>query len=138
PGWFMNAAVDPHAYAANFSRVQASELVFSAQLGFAVKQAVARRMLAYPATLEDDRLLRFALQRLADDSLGSRILYYAALPLGKLHNLALRVQDDWEMLLFLHAQLGLSSVQRQRRDVDWTSVLSRALEEAQRKAGRNP
>src|SRR5947207_2065990 len=138
PGWFMNEAVDPHAYAANFSHVQASELVFSTQLSFAVKQAAAHRMLAYPDTVAKDPLLRFALERLADASLGSRILYYAALPLGKLHNLALRVQDDWETLLFLHAQLGLNSVQRQRRDVDWTSVLSRAQHEAQRKAGGNP
>src|SRR5437016_4785760 len=73
PGWFMNEAVDPHAYAANFSHVQASELVFSTQLSFGVKQAAARRMLAYPATVANDPLLRFALERLADASLGSRI-----------------------------------------------------------------
>src|SRR3989454_7983078 len=138
PGWFMNEAVDPHAYAANFSHVQASELVFSTQLSFAVKQAAARRMLAYPATVANDPLLRFALERLADDSLGSHILYYAALPLGKLHNLALRLQDDWETLVFLHAQLGLTSVQQQRRDLDWTSLLSRAEQEAERKGGGNP
>src|SRR5207244_10813054 len=66
-------------------RSQASELVFSTQLSFGVKQAAARRMLAYPATVTNDPLLRFALERLADASLGSRILYYAGLPLGKLH-----------------------------------------------------
>src|SRR5205823_9385761 len=41
-------------------------------------------------------------------------------------------------LVFLHAQLGLTSVQRQRRDFDWTSLLNRAEQEAQRKAGGNP
>jgi D-alanine transfer protein len=138
PRWFMNEAVDPHAYAANFSRVQASELVFSMQLSFAVKQAAARRMLMYPATVANDPLLRFTLERLADTSLGSHILYYAVLPLGKLHNLALRLQDDWETFVFLRAQRGLSAVQRQRTDLDWTSLLNRAEQEAQRKAGGNP
>ena len=138
PGWFMIEAVDPHAYGANFSRVQASELVFSTQLSFAVKQAAAHRMLAYPATVANDPLLRFALERLADASLSGRILYYAALPLGKLHNLALRLQDDWETLVFLRAQVGSTSVQRQRRDVDWTSVQSRAEQDARRKSDGNP
>src|SRR5262245_1196716 len=84
PGAFLSEEVDPHAYAANFSHLQASELVFSTQLSFAVKQAVARRMLAYPATVANHPLLRFALERLAGASLVSRGLYYAALPLGKL------------------------------------------------------
>jgi D-alanine transfer protein len=138
PGWFMDDAVDPHAYAANYSALQASELAFSMQLSFGVKQAAAQRMLTYPATMANDPLLRFALRCLANTSLSSHILYYAALPLGKLHNVALRLQDHWETLIFLHAQVGMSSVQRQRRDVDWTSLLSRAEQDAQRKSGGNP
>jgi len=137
PGWFMEDAVDPHAYAANFSRLQASELVFSMQLSLAVKQAAARRMLTYPATMADDPLLRFALECLADTSSSSHMLYYATLPLGKLHNFALRLQDHWETLTFLNAQVGMSSVRRQRRDVDWTSLLSRAQQDAERKSGGN-
>src|SRR5262245_12019547 len=66
PGPFLSEGVDPHAYAANFSHLQASELVFSTQLSFALKQAAARRMLAYPATVANDPLLRFALERLTD------------------------------------------------------------------------
>lgn len=138
PGPFLGDAVDPHAYTANFSPVQASELVFSTQLGFALKQAVARRMLAFPATVAGDPLLRFALERLADASVGSRLLYYAALPLGKLHNLALRLRDHWDTLVFLRAQLGSTAVERRQRELDWASLLARAGESAQRNADGNP
>ena len=138
PGWFMNEAVDPHAYAANFSPVQASELVFSTDLSLAVKQAAARRMLAYPATVADDPLLRFALEHLAEASFCGRLLYWAALPLGKLHNVFLRLRDHWETLRFLHAQLGMSPVERQPGDIDWASLQSRAERDAQREGSGNP
>jgi len=138
PGPFLSEAVDPHAYGANFSPVQASELVFSTQLGFGLKQAVARRMLAFPATVAGDPLLRFALERLADGSPGSRALYYAALPLGKLHNLALRLRDHWDTLAFLRAQVGSSPAEHRPGDLEWDSLLTRAQETAQRKADGNP
>src|SRR5262249_13951231 len=82
-------------------------------------------------------LLRFALERLAGASLVSRGLYYAALPLGKLWNLTLRLQDDWETLVFLRAQLGSSPVPHRHGDLDWASLLTHAEEEAQRKGAGN-
>jgi D-alanine transfer protein len=138
PRSFMSQMVDGHAYAANFSRLHASELAFNARLSFAVKQGAARRMLQYPATLANDPLLRFALERLADGSLSSRVLYWASLPLGKLHNLVLRLQDDRATLVFLHAQLGLGPVPRHGAALDWTTLLNRAEEQTRRQADGNP
>jgi D-alanine transfer protein len=135
---FMADVADRHAYAANFSRLHASELVFNAPLSFAVKQEAARRMLQYPETVAGDPLLAFALARLADGSLSGRALYYASLPLGKLHTLVLRLQDHWETLLFLHAQPGLPAAPRHGADLDWTTLVRQAEEESQRKSDSNP
>ena len=135
---FMNDMVDSHAYAANFSRLQASAFTFSTRLSFAVKQGAARRMLQYPATLANDPLLTFALEQLAAGSVSSRVLYYASVPLGTLHNVVLRLQDDWATLVFLRAQLGWGPVPRRGAPLDWTDLLSRAEQEAQRKADNNP
>ena len=135
---FLNDMADAHAYAANFSELHASEFAFSTRLGFAVKRDVARRMLQYPDTLANDPLLTFALERLADGSVGSRILYYASLPLGTLHNFVLRLQDDWQALVFLRAQVGWGAVARRGVAIDWTALLSRAQQDTRRQTDNNP
>jgi D-alanine transfer protein len=135
---FMNDMADRHAYTANFSRLHASELAFSTRLSFAAKQGIARRMLEYPGTLADDPLLMFALRQLADGSPASRALYYASLPLGKLQNLVLRLQDHWETLVFVRAQVGLQAVRRRESGVDWPTLLSAAEQDTRRRAGGNP
>jgi len=134
---FMDEAVDRHAYAANFSPLHASALAFSTRLSFALKQRAARRMLQFPATVANDALLRFALERLADGSWGSRTLYYASLPLGTLHNAVLRLRDHWETLGFLRAQRGLRTVLPQPAPLDWTELMRRAVQEARGKATHN-
>lgn len=134
---FTDEMADRHAYAANFSRLHASALAFSTDLSFAVKRGAARRMLAYPQTLARDPLLRFALERLADGSLTSRIAYYVSLPLGKLQNVVLRLQDDWETFVFLRAQSGLSGEARHSAVLDWTDLLHRAEQETRLQANNN-
>ncbi len=94
-------------------------------------------MLQYPETLANDPLVRFALEQLADGSLIGRVLYYASVPLGKVHTVVLRLQDHWETLAFLRAQLGLTSAPQHRTDLDWSSLLSAADEESRRKADQN-
>ena len=56
------------AYAGNFSPEIADAFVFDAPLSLSLRQAAARRMLAYPQTLEGRALLRLALDALADGS----------------------------------------------------------------------
>jgi D-alanine transfer protein len=128
PSAFYNhAMVSPFSYAGNFSHLHASELAFSTDLSFDLKQAAARRMLEYPKTLEHDPLLRFALEKLADGSLVSQALYYAALPLGKLQTLVLRLQDHWEMVAFIWQHDHLKpNVPRRKQPIDWPATLNRA------------
>jgi D-alanine transfer protein len=139
PALFLEPVASAEYYAGSFSRLHAGELAFSGDLSFAVKQAVARRMLEYPKTLEKDALLRFALERLADGSPLSRALYYAALPLGQLQNLVLRLQDHWETLAFIREQGDPApAVRRQTARLDWSSLLVQAEREYRPHADNNP
>jgi D-alanine transfer protein len=126
-------------YAGNFSRLHAGELAFSTDLSSDLKRGAARRMLDFPETLASDPLLRFALDRLADPSPLGRAQYWAVLPLGKLHNLVLRLQDHWETVAYIRRQPNLDpTVPRRPARLDWSSLLVRSQREAERQAGSNP
>ncbi len=137
PDPFLRSGVDPQYYAGRFSRLHANELAFSGSLSLALKRDAARRMLDYPATLERDPLLAFALRRLADASLPSRTLYALALPLGRLQVLVLRLQDHWETLAQLDQQADFAPPTRSGPSgVDWPALLQQARSELQRPANR--
>lgn len=139
PSFFQRPMVPPENYAGNFSAVHASELVFSNQLSFGVKQQAAQRMLAYPETLRSYPLLRFALANLADGSLIGRALYYAATPVGMLAGAILRLQDHWETWLFLRKQQGLNpDVSRTAATIEWAGLLPEATRQSQDLASNNP
>ena len=133
PAWLRNSSQDEQShYRGNFSRLHAGELAFSTDLSFELKHDVAQRMLDFPATLEADPLLKFALERLADGSPGSRAVYYSVLPLGKLQNLVLRLQDHWETLALIRGQPDLApDVPRRAAALDWQSLQTEAARMAQ-------
>jgi len=81
---FEASQVGEMDYLANFSQLHAEELVFDSPISMDLKRSLARRMLAYPVTLDHIPLLRFGLRQLADDTLISHALYYAAWPLGEM------------------------------------------------------
>lgn len=137
PRAFILDPFDPNAYAGNFSLLHANELAFGTTLSGTLRQEVARRMLAYPATLDADPLLRFALQQLADGSPTSRLLYAAALPLGWAHLAALRLQDAWRTLGYLRALPEGPPPPRRAAAVDWAGLQARAARDTERRTGNN-
>src|SRR4030095_6717630 len=84
PSFFFEDQLNPEYYEGNFSALQAGELIFSSALGFDLKRDAARRMLAYPETLDDHWLLDATLRRLARGTKLDHAVYYAVLPLGLL------------------------------------------------------
>jgi len=82
-------------YAGNFSPLHGYDLAFGSSISRDLQRDVARRMLEYPTTLDKEPLLRFALQRLVDDTPMDRLLYDAIWPLGRLRILMLSAQDHW-------------------------------------------
>ncbi|MCW5852213.1 MAG: D-alanyl-lipoteichoic acid biosynthesis protein DltD [Anaerolineae bacterium] len=138
PSFFFHPMSAPVVYSGNFSRLHAFEVAFSADLSYGLKQAAARRMLDYPATLDRDPLLAFAVQRLAEDSPLSVALYYAALPLGKLQTAIIRLQDHWTTMTFLRQRSPDDPMKRLPAEMDWDKLYRRAREATIKEAEGNP
>jgi D-alanine transfer protein len=108
-------------------------------LSLELKQHAARRLLSFPDTLQGDEVLRFGVQRLADASPIDRAMYYAILPLGKLENVLLGLQDHWETLAYVGRQAGsMPSGPRDARSPDWSRLLAQIDREVGRRADSNP
>src|SRR5262245_12986725 len=84
PGWFCTAKPGAQGYAANFSSMAATEMVFGTALDFRLKRDIAARILQFPETLGQRPLLEFALGRLASGRLLDRVVFYALWPAGKI------------------------------------------------------
>jgi D-alanine transfer protein len=140
PPWFFLHDRTPEFYAANYSRLHLSALVFSTDLSFETKQAAVRQLLQSPKMMHQDPLIGFASDRLARDEWVDRALYAAVLPLGKLQNLVLHVQDVWETYQYLqaHHEEIASGVPRQTATLDWASLGPQAEREQSSASDSNP
>jgi D-alanine transfer protein len=139
PPTFFRRMMDPGTYAGNFSPLHASEFTFSTDLSLGVKAAVARQMLEYPGTLHSSPLTEFAVHRLAGNSPSDRLLYYLALPLGKLQNLVLELQDHWETLQVIRSTEDLAKPPgHHTRAINWLGLLAEADRECYRTCNNNP
>ncbi|MEQ1859031.1 MAG: D-alanyl-lipoteichoic acid biosynthesis protein DltD [Chthoniobacteraceae bacterium] len=126
PSFFFEEKVESEWYEGNFSALQAGELVFSDELSFSLKHAAARRLLAYPETLENHWLLDAVLHRLARGTTLDRALYYAAWPLGKLRNGVARLQDHFESALHIIDLPDAPDSPRRARVLNWAENLRKA------------
>jgi D-alanine transfer protein len=126
PSFFFEEQVDAEWYNGNFSALQAGELVFSNELSFDLKHDAARRLLAYPATLEDHWLIEATLRRLARGAAFDRALYYAAWPLGKMQTTVARLQDHFESALHILELPPSPDQPRKMRPLKWDEYLRKA------------
>ena len=119
--------VNPDHYNANFSQLHALELAFSPHLSMETKRLAAKRMLGFPATLEDNLLLKFTLENLAGDSITNRILYYLAWPLGRLQIAFVTLQDHYATTAFIRSHSSEEvRVTRQPEEIDWPALAAKA------------
>jgi D-alanine transfer protein len=130
PGWFFSETVDPKYYEGNFSPLQAMELAFSTDLSWGLRRDIARRMIEYPKTLEDNWVLEFAIHRLAGDTARDRALFGLIRPFGYLAQLVGRTQDHFEAALhILDEDEKLNPApKRGLRAMNWNEVLKRAAQ----------
>src|ERR1700730_2562975 len=112
PVWFAVPAINPHFYEGNFSLLAASKTVLGDALDFELKRAVAVRMLQFPQTLTKSPVLRLAVMRLASGTWRDRVVFCALLPLGKMENAVLDLQDHFEALLYVLRKAGPASPRR--------------------------
>ncbi len=128
PGWFLTAQVPAHYYEGNFSKLQADEFAFCADLSWELKGAVATRMLEFPGTLARHPLLTFALRHLAGGSWSDHLLYGLAWPFGRAETAILRAQDEFETTFFIWAQGRLKDPHRLPHRLDWETFLLHAAQ----------
>ncbi len=139
PSMFHALTADKQAYVSLFSRLHANELAFSTAVSWETKQLAAARMREYPKTLKPDPVLNFALEKLADDTWSSRVLYYAVWPLGKLQTAIIELQDEWSALQTILAQPDLPSRTPCRpATLDWSQLEMQARQAQIASANNNP
>ena len=137
PSYFFEETIDPSYYVGNFSALQASQLAFSTDLSIRLKRDIARRMLAYPKTLDGHWLLESTLRRLASGGNWDRCVYYATFPMGALQNLVSRSQDHFEAAMHILDQPGLpEDPPKKRRVLKWDEHLRHAEEFAKATAAK--
>ena len=127
PGWFVVPELDPRGFGVNFSALQGGIFAFESRLSPALKQAVARRLLDYPATISQNPLLDRALKRLEDDSQVARLRLTALLPLGMLTD-RLQVEINYAKLgmwLCKHRR-AIPAVPVTPAAIDWNARLREA------------
>jgi len=139
PTWFLRPTVHPRFYEGNFSTLQAQEFAFNSRIDFALKQEVARHMLEYPSTLWGKPLLRFAVRRLASGTILDRVLYTAAIPLARLENAVLRMQDHLETMSYLRATGPVPApFHIHERPLDWRQLFADAERKTYNEADADP
>ena len=141
PPWFSNATeVDQSSYALNHSPEIAKTFIFSSPISLPLREAIARRMLDFPATLAGDPVLGAAVRALADPTPLHLAAYRALVPIGKLEAWVERVRGARLVLHFLHKLPAPESPQPavRRRRFDWPALAARGTKIADRRDSTNP
>ena len=129
PATFTMSKLPPEYYAGNFSPLHAYEMIFSPYLSITLKIDAAKRMLAFPETLQNDTFLQFAIIQMTRQSKANRFLYYLSWPLGEFQIAAMRLQDHAEVALYLWSHPTNPYVQKIPHKINWSAALSSALAE---------
>lgn len=80
-------------YAPLFSPLQAGELVFQAPLSRKLKQRIAKRMLGYPATIQEEPILHWGLLALADSGASSPYVVLLVRRLWEIRSIPLQLES---------------------------------------------
>jgi D-alanyl-lipoteichoic acid biosynthesis protein DltD len=127
-----------HDFAMNFSRLHTYEAIFSPYLSFGIKNEISSSMLNYRDTIRSDPFLAFAITSTSSTSIRNRILYYLIWPLGELQTEILRLQDHFEVVLYIWTHHIDSNVQKIPQSIDWNTTHADALTEQIKNTGTNP
>jgi D-alanine transfer protein len=140
PPWFTEPPdYRRDAYVSNFSSEIAEAFVFEAPISPGLRAAGARRMLAYPETLQGNLLLRLAVEALAQPSVLHRATYRVLAPLGRLELWIEKSRGAVRTLLFLrhHHAMRAESAPTPHA-IDWVALATSATELAVRRNTTNP
>jgi poly-D-alanine transfer protein DltD len=139
PSWFtQRGGVAPRAYGHSFLPEVAYPFAFDAPLSRELREAGARRMLAYPDTLSDEPLLRLALEDLAYPTAARRVEYAALAPLGRLASRLLEVRDALRATAFVWRHRRHQRRPPSTGPLEWPSLAAAGTRIAERRDTTNP
>ena len=138
PTTFTMSELPQDYYAGNFSPLHAYEMIFSPYLSSALKIAAAKRMLDFPATLQNDSFLDFATIQLTSTSRANRILCDLSWPLGELQIMTMRLQDHANVVSYLYSHPVNPDTKKIPQTIDWSAEFSSALAEQKQHTLNNP
>lgn len=131
PTWFYLGHPTEEAYASNFSRAQALGALLNPQFSAGLRREIARHLLAHPAPLERDRLLRFFATRLARGSWTDRVACAALRPLAHLEQGIHTIQDRCEVALYIARHIPAArapAASHKPAAPDWEHLIAEATE----------
>lgn len=139
PPVFFRPPLDQASYVANYAAIYSTAVTFDPAIPYELRQAVARRLLQYPATLQDNAPLRWALESLASPSWTGRMAYTCLFPLGKLSEGVLRLQDEWLTLAATRKPgMPAPAYAELSRSIDWDRLRQQAIAASRKRAPNNP
>ena len=127
-----------HDFAMNFSPLRTYETIFSPYLSFGIKNEISKSLLIYHDTIRSDPFLIFAITHTSKTSTQNHILYYLMWPLGELQTEILRLQDHFEVVLYIWTHHINPNVQKVPQSIDWNTVHADALAQQKMNTTSNP
>jgi D-alanine transfer protein len=126
PSFFQREEVDKKYFAGNSSKLQTKELLWDSSYSADLRRSIARELLLFPETYQDDWILEFTLKRLARSRWVDSALLRCMQPLAAFDRAVGRLQDHFEAAIALmEAPLEGGSVPR-RQKLNWNELLRRA------------
>jgi D-alanine transfer protein len=139
PPWFsQRGGPDDKQYAGNFLPELAYTFMFEAPISRRLRQAGARRMLAYPETLQDT-VLRVAAEDIADPTPMHHAAYLFLAPAGHVMTWILHVFDAGRTIAFVGSHRRLCShSSSSSMPPDWVRMAALATQLAEQRDTTNP
>jgi D-alanine transfer protein len=140
PQWFFfDVGIPDDEYVGNFSPEIADVFTFDSPLSLDLREAVARRMLDYPATLESRPILRHALEDLANPTSLNLLAYGALRPAGRIEAWVQQIRDAYETIKFIQTHADLrANTSMKTNQFDWINLLTQATDLAASQSTTNP
>lgn len=138
PYFFDRTGIRPDYYAGNFSPEIAEAFIYST-VALDIREAGARRMRDYPATLKNYPLLRRGVTDLADPTPLHLLEYDALYPLARVESWVFQLQDAYATVKYLQHRPQLLNEKIDPPPVfDWEKLLKNATDTMADRGRLNP
>ncbi|KLU64112.1 hypothetical protein DEAC_c39270 [Desulfosporosinus acididurans] len=141
--WFSGNGISQNTFAANFSALQAYEMIFNPTLSRQTKTSLARRLIQFDEVKKSYPILDGLLKYYGQRDIGSNIMEFVYWPAARVEMSALEIQDAVKTYQVIHhlpakeiAKNSSGSIQRVLPA--WSKMLQKASADVQKNETNNP